>query len=124
MLVEDAERGRIGGLDPAVVTAADGRVVWDNAAYSFIQGDAPSCVNPSLWRQATLVAMHGLYEVVEGIYQVRGLDLSNVTFVEGEVSERVDLSAYGMPTVQVKVRMTTQDAQTILTGSADVELPY
>jgi alkyl sulfatase BDS1-like metallo-beta-lactamase superfamily hydrolase len=81
---QDAERGRIGGLDPAVVTAADGRVVWDNAAYAFIRGDAPSCVNPSLWRQGTLVAMHGLYEVVEGIYQVRGLDLSNVTFVEGE----------------------------------------
>ena len=80
----DAERGRIGGLDPAVVTAADGRVVWDNDAYSFLEGEAPSCVNPSLWRQGTLVAMHGLYEVVEGIYQVRGLDLSNVTFVEGE----------------------------------------
>ena len=80
----DAERGRIGGLDPAVVTAADGRTVWDNAAYSFLAGDAPSCVNPSLWRQGTLVAMHGLYEVVEGIYQVRGLDLSNITFVEGE----------------------------------------
>ncbi|MFL6177735.1 MAG: alkyl/aryl-sulfatase [Ornithinibacter sp.] len=80
----DAGRGRIGGLDPAVVTAADGRIVWDNAAYSFLAGEAPSCVNPSLWRQGTLVAMHGLYEVVEGIYQVRGLDLSNITFVEGE----------------------------------------
>jgi len=81
---EDAERGRIGGLDPAVVTAEDGRVVWDNDAYSFLEGDAPTCVNPSLWRQGNLVAMHGLYEVVEGIYQVRGLDLSNITFVEGE----------------------------------------
>ena len=81
---EDAERGWIGGLDPAVVTAADGRVVWDNAAYAFMEGEAPSCVNPSLWRQGRLVAMHGLYEVTERIYQVRGLDLSNVTFVEGE----------------------------------------
>ena len=42
---EDAERGRIGGMDPAVVTSADGRVVWDNAAYSFLEGEAPSCVN-------------------------------------------------------------------------------
>ena len=47
-------------------------------------GDAPDTVNPSLWRQSQLVAKHGLFEVVEGIYQVRGFDLSNVTFVEGD----------------------------------------
>lgn len=81
---EDATRGRIGGLEPAVVTAVDGSVVWDNRSYSFLESGSPSCVNPSLWRQGTLVSMHGLYEVVEGIYQVRGLDLSNITFVEGE----------------------------------------
>jgi alkyl sulfatase BDS1-like metallo-beta-lactamase superfamily hydrolase len=79
----DARRGWVGGLDPAVVRTDDGRVVWDNEAYTFLDAPAPSCVNPSLWRQSGLVAMHGLYEVVEGIYQVRGLDLSNITFVEG-----------------------------------------
>ncbi len=81
---EDATRGLLGRLDPCVVRAADGRVVWDNDSYAFITGDAPDTVNPSLWRQSALVAMHGLYEVVPGIYQVRGLDLSNVTFVEGD----------------------------------------
>ncbi len=58
--------------------------MWDNDSYAFIDGDAPDSVNPSLWRQAGLVAMQGLFEVVEGIYQVRGFDLSNITFVEGD----------------------------------------
>ena len=64
--------------------AADGRVVWDNDRYDFLSGDAPTTVHPSLWRQSQLAARQGLYEVVEGIYQVRGLDLSNITFVEGD----------------------------------------
>ncbi|MBA0050911.1 MBL fold metallo-hydrolase [Streptomyces sp. AJS327] len=80
---EDAARGLIARREPGVVTAADGRVVWDNDAYAFLEGDAPDTVNPSLWRQSQLVARQGLFEVVDGIYQVRGLDLSNVTFVEG-----------------------------------------
>ena len=81
---DDADRGFIGALEPCVITAADGRVVWDNDVYAFLGGDAPASVHPSLWRQSHLVAKQGLYEVVEGIYQVRGLDLSNITFVEGD----------------------------------------
>ena len=81
---EDADRGFIGALEPCVVTAADGRVVWDNDAYGFLHDDAPPSVHPSLWRQSALCAKQGLYEVVEGIYQVRGLDLSNITFIEGD----------------------------------------
>ncbi|MCH9721373.1 MAG: MBL fold metallo-hydrolase [Actinomycetia bacterium] len=80
----DADRGFLGALAPCVITAADGRVVWDNDAYAFLSGDAPPTVHSSLWRQSTLAAKQGLYEVVEGIYQVRGLDLSNVTFIEGD----------------------------------------
>ncbi|MFF1633842.1 alkyl/aryl-sulfatase [Leifsonia sp. NPDC058248] len=80
---DDTDRGFLAALEPGVVTAADGRVVWDSDSYSFLRGDAPASVNPSLWRQSILVAKQGLYEVVEGIYQVRGLDLSNITFVEG-----------------------------------------
>ena len=80
----DADRGFIAALTPCVVKAADGRVVWDNDSYSFLTGDAPSSVHPSLWRQCTLTAKQGLYEVVPGIYQVRGLDLSNISFVEGD----------------------------------------
>ena len=48
-----------------------------------MQGDAPASVNPSLWRQAKLNGMHGLYQVREGIYQVRGYDVSNMTWIRG-----------------------------------------
>ena len=78
----NADRGFIAALSPCVINAADGRVVWDNDAYSFLGGPAPTSVHPSLWRQSTLAAKQGLYEVVPGIYQVRGFDISNVTFVE------------------------------------------
>ena len=81
---EDADRGYLGSLEPGEVRADDGRVVWENDSYGFLAGDAPASVNPSLWRQSILAAKQGLYEVVEGIYQVRGLDLSNLTVVEGD----------------------------------------
>ncbi len=81
---EQARRGFLGGVDPCVIQGAGGRVVWDNDSYAFVDGEAPSTVHPSLWRQSTLVAMQGLFEVVPGIYQVRGLDLSNMTIVEGD----------------------------------------
>jgi alkyl sulfatase BDS1-like metallo-beta-lactamase superfamily hydrolase len=58
--------------------------VWDTDSYAFLTGEAPTSVNPSLWRQSALVAKQGLYEVVESLYQVRGLDLSNMTIVEGD----------------------------------------
>ena len=81
---EDAERGFIARLDQAEVRDADGHVVW--SLHDFAFGDAvetPDTVDPSLWRQLRLLLKHGLFEVVPGIYQVRSLDLSNVTFVEG-----------------------------------------
>ncbi len=84
----DADRGLIAALTPCVVKAADGRVVWDNDVYSFLSApehkQAPASVHPSLWRQSVLTAKQGLYEVVPGIYQVRGLDISNISFVEGD----------------------------------------
>jgi alkyl sulfatase BDS1-like metallo-beta-lactamase superfamily hydrolase len=81
---DDADRGFIAAQQPCVIKAADGRVVWDNDVYAFLTGDAPTSVHPSLWRQSGLVAKQGLYEVVEGIYQVRGFDLSNISFIEGD----------------------------------------
>src|ERR1700682_878355 len=80
----DADRGLVAAQQPCIIRAADGRVVWDNDVYSFLGGDAPTSVHPSLWRQSTLAAKQGLYEVVEGIYQVRGFDISNISFVEGD----------------------------------------
>ncbi|MEU0500494.1 alkyl sulfatase dimerization domain-containing protein [Nocardia sp. NPDC005998] len=79
----DADRGFIAALEPGIVTAADGTVVWDNDSYDFLREPCPASVHPSLWRQSGVVVKQGLYQVVEGIYQIRGLDLSNMTLVEG-----------------------------------------
>jgi len=82
---DDADRGFIGKLIPGVVKTADGRVVWDIDEFAdLVQGDAPATVNPSLWRQSKLTSKQGLYEVTAGIYQVRDLDMSNMTLVEGD----------------------------------------
>lgn len=65
---ENAARGLIDTGDPVTITATDGQVVFDLSPYSFLDADCPETVTPSLWRQAQLVAQHGLYEVTEGIY--------------------------------------------------------
>jgi len=81
---EAATRGFLGALEPGVVRNAEGRIVWDNDSYAFLRGEAAETVNPSLWRQSQLLTKQGLYEVVPGIYQVRGFDLSIMTLVEGD----------------------------------------
>lgn len=81
---EDAAKNLIDTRRPNVVTDANGRVVWDNDAYNPLQGDPPNEANPSLWRQCQLTATDGLFRITDGIYQVRGLDLSNTAFIEGE----------------------------------------
>ena len=79
---ENSAKGLIAKLEPCIVEAADGRVVWDIDAYRFLDAEGADTVEPSLWRQSQLTAVHGLFEVTDGIYQVRGLDLSNMTLVE------------------------------------------
>lgn len=80
----NATKGHIGSFQPNIVSNARGDVVWDNDSYNFLKKDAPDTVNPSLWRQAKLTQLDGLFQVTESIYQVRGLDLSNTTFIEGD----------------------------------------
>jgi alkyl sulfatase BDS1-like metallo-beta-lactamase superfamily hydrolase len=80
---QDASRGFVGGDGEVVITAADGRTIWRSADYGFVAGDAPASVNPSLWRQARLNGLHGLFEVLPGIHQVRGYDISNMTLIDG-----------------------------------------
>ncbi len=64
---------------------ASGKVIWDVQAYDFLAKDqAPESVNPSLWRLAQLNAHAGLFEVSPKLYQVRGLDLANMTIIEGD----------------------------------------
>lgn len=81
---EDARRGLVATPENLKITMDDGTVIWDMSSYAFIEGEAPDTVNPSLWRQAMLNNIHGLFEVTEGVYQVRGFDLANMSLIRGE----------------------------------------
>ncbi|MEY3493180.1 MAG: hypothetical protein RL413_598 [Actinomycetota bacterium] len=78
-----ARRGWIASLDDLVIKDSQGRRASDVSRYGFLNGDSPDTVHPSLWRHAQLNAHHGLFEVAEGVWQVRGYDISNITFVKG-----------------------------------------
>ena len=82
---DDVTRGFVGRSEQRQITTDDGRVVWDLDAYEFLRGaDAPDTANPSLWRQGQLLIEDGLFEVVPGVYQLRGFDLSVMSVIEGE----------------------------------------
>jgi alkyl sulfatase BDS1-like metallo-beta-lactamase superfamily hydrolase len=81
---DDAEHGFVGRREERQIHSADGRLVWDLDAYRFLDGPAAETANPSLWRQGQLLIKDGLFEVVPGIYQLRGFDLSVMSVVEGE----------------------------------------
>lgn len=81
---DEAERGFVATLDPCLIHAEDGTVVWDMERFAFLADEAPDTVNPSLWRSAQLTSKHGLFTVADRVHQVRGFDLSNMSIVEGE----------------------------------------
>jgi alkyl sulfatase BDS1-like metallo-beta-lactamase superfamily hydrolase len=83
---EFARRGLVAS-DPVLdIRTADNKPVWNMKRYDFLAGEAPApdTVNPALWRHARRDAIHGLFKVADGIYQVRGYDVSNITFIEGK----------------------------------------
>ncbi len=82
---EDARRGFLGSLPDVEIKNDKGRVVWSLNEYAFLADEQPPpTVNPSLWRQARLNMHHGLFQVTDRIYQIRGFDISNMTIIEGE----------------------------------------
>jgi alkyl sulfatase BDS1-like metallo-beta-lactamase superfamily hydrolase len=82
---DDASRGFLGTLENARIASAQGRVVWSLEPYGFLSdAEAPATVDPSLWRQSRLNMNHGLFEVMPGVYQVRGLDIANMTLIEAD----------------------------------------
>ena len=82
---DDASRGFLGTRENAKITSEAGRTVWSLEPYGFLSDEeAPPTVDPSLWRQSRLNMNHGLFEVVPGVYQVRGLDIANMTLIEGD----------------------------------------
>jgi alkyl sulfatase BDS1-like metallo-beta-lactamase superfamily hydrolase len=81
----DARRGLIATLPDGIARAASGQVVWNLSDYEFLAAEeAPATVNPSLWRMAQLNRVSGLFQVIDRIYQLRGLDLANMTIIEGD----------------------------------------
>jgi alkyl sulfatase BDS1-like metallo-beta-lactamase superfamily hydrolase len=82
---EDARRGLIEALGERGILSAAGRPVWSLQGYEFLgKEEAPDTVNPALWRHARVNMANGLFKVVDRVYQVRGLDLSNMTIIEGD----------------------------------------
>ena len=80
----DAQRGLLGTIDDGDIRNANGKPVWSLRGYGFLDDEkAADTVNPSLWRQARLNRIHGLFKVTERMYQVRGYDIANITFIEG-----------------------------------------
>ncbi|MFY8194648.1 MAG: MBL fold metallo-hydrolase, partial [Novosphingobium sp.] len=79
-----AARGFVATLKDPVIRDAAGKPVWNTAAFAFASGPAPATVNPSLWRHAQVLGKAGLFKVTARIWQVRGFDVANVTFVRGD----------------------------------------
>ncbi|TKV69642.1 MBL fold metallo-hydrolase [Marinobacter panjinensis] len=84
---ENARRGLIAQDPDLVIGHLNGGEVWNMPGYAFIDSEgenAPASVNPSLWRQAALNNIHGLFEVTQGLYQIRGYDLANMSIIESD----------------------------------------
>ncbi|MEL7041844.1 MAG: alkyl sulfatase dimerization domain-containing protein [Pseudomonadota bacterium] len=81
---EDARRDRLAYIQDAAILSENGDIVWAIPQFDFLETDAPATVNPSLWRQSQLAAHHGLFKVTDGLYQVRGYDLSVMSVIEGD----------------------------------------
>jgi alkyl sulfatase BDS1-like metallo-beta-lactamase superfamily hydrolase len=81
---EFAARGFIATRADPLIKSANGNTVWNLGAYDFVAGAAPDTVNPSLWRHVGLLRRHGLFQVAEGVWQVRGFDVSNMTVIRGQ----------------------------------------
>ncbi|HVR48786.1 MAG TPA: alkyl sulfatase dimerization domain-containing protein [Pseudorhodoferax sp.] len=81
----DATRGLLGTDPEAEVRNAAGHTVWSQRPYAFLEDETPApTVHPALWRQARLNRIHGLFQVTPRIFQVRGYDIANITFIEGD----------------------------------------
>ncbi len=80
---EFARRGFIATRSDPIIKSADGKTAWNLDAYAWMKGEAPPTVNPSLWRHMRLLSKHGLFKLSDGVWQVRGFDVSNMTVIAG-----------------------------------------
>lgn len=78
-----AEKGFLGTRADPIIRNKDGKPVWNLDAYAWMKGDAPATVNPSLWRHQNILRKSGLFQLADGVWQVRGFDASNMTVIKG-----------------------------------------
>jgi len=81
---KNARKGFIATYEPGEIKTPEGRMVYSMNQFDFLRGKAPAEANPSLWRQSALNAINGLFKVTDGIYQIRGFDLANMTLIKGD----------------------------------------
>jgi len=82
---EEQKKGFIAAPEYKQIMAEAGHVAWDMGSYEWLlQGKEFDSIHPSLQRQAILNMNYGLYEVIPGIYQVRGFDLANISFIKSD----------------------------------------
>lgn len=122
-----ATRGLIATLPDAKIMGDRGNLITDGDSLNFVQNkSAPSTVNPSLWRQAQLTAQHGLYKVADNIYQFRGYDIANMTFIHGkkgwiviDTTASVEVAAAGLKLLNEKVENRPVSALIVTHSHAD-----
>ena len=80
---ENAEKGLVDAPEEMEIMSEDGRVVWSQKAYAFLDGQekAPDSVNPSLWDNVQNNHKYGLFKLTDGIYQVGGYDMAKSNFI-------------------------------------------
>jgi alkyl sulfatase BDS1-like metallo-beta-lactamase superfamily hydrolase len=106
--VDFADRGFLGTRQDPLIKGADGHVAWDLNAYDFLKGPAPDTVNPSLWRHSQVLNHNGLFKVTDKIWQVRGFDVSNITFVQGDTGWVVIDTLTGVETAKAAYDLVTE----------------
>jgi alkyl sulfatase BDS1-like metallo-beta-lactamase superfamily hydrolase len=105
-----AQRGFVGTRSDPIIRDAAGKPLWNLEAYGFVKDKPPPTVNPSLWRHMTILNKHGLFKLADGLWQVRGFDISNMTLIAGKSGwividplTRKEISAAAMALVTEKL---------------------
>jgi alkyl sulfatase BDS1-like metallo-beta-lactamase superfamily hydrolase len=101
----NATAGLIAKRSDPIIRTAEGKEVWNLDRFAFIKGKVPASVNPSLWRQARLNSIHGLFKVTDRVYQVRGYDLANMTIVAGDTGWIIIDSLTTFETAQAAIEL-------------------
>ena len=107
---DDARKGLI-AEGKGQIKGADGSVVWDLDMWGFLDAETPDTANPSLWRQGQLVSIAGLFQVTEGVYQVRGYDLSVTSFLRTDTGWIVVDPFISVETMQAAMQLVTEHVE-------------